>query len=197
MKLTGRNRTQAQPPSRRRWPPPERTVSPGREETGPWPQLHQSHAAPFSRRNRPIDRTLLSASAPFSRTHIQEYCNTVARAFRPERIVLFGSYAYGQPSPDSDVDLLIILRFRGSDVAKAIQIRSQLDAPFPLDLLVRKPEFIAARLRERDMFIELVMTQGVVMYESPSRLKSLPGISQGSATQPGLACHVREIQLRG
>ena len=38
--------------------------------------------------------------------------------------------------------------------------------PFPMDLLVRKPKFIATRLRERDMFIEQIMTQGRVMYES-------------------------------
>jgi hypothetical protein len=55
--------------------------------------------------------------------------------------------------------------FRGNDVTKAIEIRSRFDTPFPLDLLVRKPHFVASRLRERDMFIELVMTQGQPMYE--------------------------------
>lgn len=94
------------------------------------------------------------------------YCQAVARQFRPRKIVLFGSHAYGQPTPDSDVDLLVVLPFRGSDVAKAIEIRSSFDTPFPMDLLVRKPEFIASRLKERDMFIELVMTRGRVMYES-------------------------------
>jgi len=84
---------------------------------------------------------------------------------RPQKIVLFGSYAYGHPTPDSDVDLLVILPFRGNDVSKAIQIRSRFDTPFPLDLLVRKPRFIAERLRERDMFIEQVMRNGQVLYE--------------------------------
>jgi len=97
---------------------------------------------------------------------IQSYCDAIAREFRPDQIILFGSYAYGQPTPDSDVDLLVILPFKGNDVAKAIQIRSRFDTPFPLDLIVRKPEFIARRRRERDMFIELVVTQGRVMYES-------------------------------
>ncbi len=84
----------------------------------------------------------------------------------PEKIILFGSYAYGQPHADSDVDLLVVLEFRGSDLRKAMQIRARFDAPFPLDLLVRKPRFIAERLHERDMFIEQVINQGVVMYES-------------------------------
>jgi predicted nucleotidyltransferase len=101
-----------------------------------------------------------------SLARIRRYCDAIAREFRPLKIVLFGSRAYGQPTPDSDVDLLVILPFRGSDVSKAIEIRARFDTPFPLDLLVRKPEFIARRLRERDMFIELLMTQGRVMYES-------------------------------
>ena len=101
-----------------------------------------------------------------SRRRIRSYCESVGREFRPQKIVLFGSYVYGQPTPDSDVDLLIILPFRGNEVAKAIQIRSRFHTPFPMDLLVRKPKFIATRLRERDMFIEQIMTQGRVMYES-------------------------------
>jgi|ERR1035437_266092 predicted nucleotidyltransferase len=96
---------------------------------------------------------------------IQAYCDAVARDFHPQKIVLFGSYAYGRPTPDSDVDLLVIVPFRGNDSAKAIQIRSRFDTPFPLDLLARKPEFITQRLRERDMFIEWVMTRGRIMYE--------------------------------
>lgn len=96
---------------------------------------------------------------------IRQYCRSVAREFRPEKIILFGSHAYGKPTPDSDVDLMVILPFRGNEVAKAGEIRSRFDTPFPMDLLVRKPGFVAERLRERDMFIELVMSRGVVMYE--------------------------------
>jgi predicted nucleotidyltransferase len=88
------------------------------------------------------------------------------REFRPDKIVLFGSYAYGKPTSDSDVDLLVILRFRGRDSRKASEIRSHFRTPFPLDLLVRKPEFIKSRLKERDMFIELVLSQGRVLYEA-------------------------------
>ena len=101
-----------------------------------------------------------------NRKLVQSYCDAVAQEFRPQKIILFGSHAYGQPTADSDVDLLVILPFRGNDTAKAIQIRSRFATPFPMDLLVRKPEFIATRLRERDMFVEAVMTQGRVMYES-------------------------------
>ena len=62
------------------------------------------------------------------------------------------------------MDLLVVLPFRGNDVAKAIEIRSRFNTPFPLDLIVRKPEFIVRRERERDMFIELLMIEGLVMF---------------------------------
>ena len=101
-----------------------------------------------------------------ARKQIRAYCHALVREFRPQKIVLFGSYAYGHPTPDSDVDLLVVLPFRGSDLKKAVQIRSRFDAPFPLDLLVRKPAFIAERLRERDMFIEGVIKDGRVLYEN-------------------------------
>jgi predicted nucleotidyltransferase len=114
---------------------------------------------PGSSTIRAIDRV------PIRRGEIQKYCQAVAREFRPEKVILFGSQAYGHPNSDSDVDLMVVLSFRGNDVTKAIQIRSRFDTPFPLDLLVRKPGFIANRLRERDMFIEFIMTHGVVMYE--------------------------------
>ncbi len=109
---------------------------------------------------------VLAATGLVPRRRIRDYCEAVAREFHPAKIILFGSYAYGRPSAESDVDLLVVQAFRGNDVHKAIQIRSRLDAPFPLDLLVRKPGFITKRLRERDMFIEQVMNQGVVMYEN-------------------------------
>lgn len=118
------------------------------------------------KRNRRPARLFDNGGRLVSPRRIRAYCNAVARRFRPHKIVLFGSYAYGRPTPESEVDLLVILPFRGNDIAKAIQIRSRFDTPFPMDLLVRKPGFIATRLRERDMFIEQVMTRGRVMYES-------------------------------
>jgi predicted nucleotidyltransferase len=100
-----------------------------------------------------------------SQRQIKAYCRAVVREFQPEKIILFGSYAYGNPTWDSDVDLLVVMPFPGNDVSKAIQIRARFDAPFALDLLVRKPAFINRRLKERDMFIEQVVRQGRVLYE--------------------------------
>ena len=102
------------------------------------------------------------------RAAIKALCEELGRKFKPERIVLFGSYAYGAPTPHSDVDLMVIMPLKRGErpVQRAHQMRQGVDTPFALDLLVRTPQFIAERLEERDMFIEEVMARGQVMYES-------------------------------
>ncbi|MGF1515259.1 MAG: nucleotidyltransferase domain-containing protein [Elainellaceae cyanobacterium] len=72
-----------------------------------------------------------------SPSQIQALSREIAHAFQPEQIILFGSYASGQPTSDSDVDLLVILPLDESPVQKAIAIRQKIHAPFPLDLMVR------------------------------------------------------------
>ncbi len=102
------------------------------------------------------------------RRDIKKWCDTVAREFQPDRIILFGSYAAGQPTEDSDVDLLIIMPLgRGRrDVRQAAAIRDRVRAPFPMDLIVRSPRQIARRLSGQDGFITGIMEDGRLMYES-------------------------------
>jgi predicted nucleotidyltransferase len=85
----------------------------------------------------------------------------VAREFRPRRIILFGSYATGAATADSDVDLVVLMPFRGSSTDKVVEIRGRVEAPFPLDLLVWRP----AQARKRDSFTRGVLSDGKVMYE--------------------------------
>ena len=101
-----------------------------------------------------------------TRRQIQAYVTAVARQFKPQRIILFGSYAYGQPTCDSDVDLLVIMRHRKRNVEKAIEISRTVDAPFPMDLLVRTPAEVTKRLRWGDFFLREIMENGKVMYEA-------------------------------
>jgi predicted nucleotidyltransferase len=98
--------------------------------------------------------------------HIQDLCRQIVRAVNPQQIILFGSYAYGQPNEDSDVDLLIVMPFEGHPAYQAAAIRMQLDTPLPLDLLVRTPEQIAERIGMGDYFMQEVMAQGRVLYEA-------------------------------
>ena len=92
---------------------------------------------------------------------IRAYCRVLARKFRPRRIILFGSHATGAATADSDVDLVLLMPFRGSSTDKVVEIRGRVEAPFPLDLLVWWP----APASKRDSFTRGVLRESKVMYE--------------------------------
>ncbi|HMP74111.1 MAG TPA: nucleotidyltransferase domain-containing protein [Kiritimatiellia bacterium] len=99
------------------------------------------------------------------KSEILKYAHELGRKFSPEKIVLFGSHARGVATRDSDVDLLVIMDHdKPRNVEQAVSIRLQSDAPFPLDLLVRRPSEVAKRLAEKDGFITEVITRGQVLY---------------------------------
>jgi len=97
---------------------------------------------------------------------IRDLSSQIARALNPDRIILFGSHAYGQPSKDSDVDILVVLPFEGKPVREAIEIRSKVNAEMPLDLIVRTPEQLADRLAQNDWFMREIVEKGRTLYES-------------------------------
>ena len=96
---------------------------------------------------------------------IEEFCRKIAQDFHPERIILFGSCAYGQPSPDSDIDLLVIMPFEGGQSEQAIRILNRLNVLAPIDLLVRTPKQVQERLSMGDPFMHDIVERGRVMYE--------------------------------
>ena len=101
------------------------------------------------------------------RAQIRKFSQAVAQQFRPNKIVLFGSYAYGKPTDDSDVDLLVIMsRTRARGERMSVRIRHAVRRNFPLDLLVRTPSEVGKRLRWGDGFLQEVMEKGEVLYEA-------------------------------
>ena len=56
--------------------------------------------------------------------HIQDVCRQIVDAVQPQKIILFGSYAYGQPAADSDVDLLVVMPFEGHPAYQAAKLRN-------------------------------------------------------------------------
>jgi predicted nucleotidyltransferase len=89
----------------------------------------------------------------------------IAREFQPERIILFGSYAYWTPRPDSDVDLLVVLSFEGKGFRKSLEILNRVDPDFPVDLVARQPEDTVRRYEEGDPLIREALDHGKVLYE--------------------------------
>ena len=86
----------------------------------------------------------------------------MARKFRPDKIILFGSFAYGMPKVDSDVDPSCR---RGARAVRLNKIRLALSAPFAMDLIVRIPKTLKWRLEEGDSFLREIVSKGKVLYE--------------------------------
>lgn len=100
-----------------------------------------------------------------SEEKVNEFVDKIAKKFKPEKIILFGSYGYGAPNKDSDVDILVVIHSKKRPVDLAIQIRSAVRASFPVDLLVRTPKQIEKRLSMNDFFIKEIVTKGKILYE--------------------------------
>jgi len=98
---------------------------------------------------------------------IRDFGRRLGAEFRPHKVVLFGSYAYGRPGPDSDVDMLVVMPLAGNPVDKSVEMRLKLRPRFPLDLLIRTPARIRERLAMGDDFIRDIIEKGKVLYEAP------------------------------
>ncbi|MGB0387777.1 MAG: nucleotidyltransferase domain-containing protein [Ardenticatenaceae bacterium] len=84
----------------------------------------------------------------------------------PEKIILFGSYAYGTPTPDSDVDLLVVMETSATNTQRHLAVcRLLRPRPFPVDILVKTPQEIGTALQAGDFFIKEIVSQGRVLYE--------------------------------
>jgi predicted nucleotidyltransferase len=102
------------------------------------------------------------------RAAIRRLADDIAERFHPEKIILFGSYAYGEPSPDSDVDLLVVMP-AADETNQAVRIRTAVRASFPMDLIVRTPFRLHQRLNWGDTFLREIVSQGNVLHEKTDR----------------------------
>lgn len=109
------------------------------------------------------DRVL---APPVDTALLQEVVRRVVAAAEPERIILFGSFAWGTPRADSDLDLLVVTTSQRPPAEQGITIRRALCPHLvPIDVIVRSPREIAARLQLGDPFMREVCERGRVLYE--------------------------------
>ncbi len=102
-------------------------------------------------------------------SEIREFGKMIGEQFHAERVILFGSYANGEFTSDSDVDLLVIGQFKGRSVDKSVEIRMKLKPHFPVDILIRTPEKVQQRIEMGDCFMQEIMEKGKVLYEADNR----------------------------
>ena len=102
---------------------------------------------------------------------IQATCDDIVREFAPLQVILFGSYAYGAPTEDSDVDLLVVMDILKSETwQQRCAIKARIPKRFPLDLQVRSAADIAYRFSHNDWFLHEVLEKGDVLYETEGAL---------------------------
>jgi len=89
-----------------------------------------------------------------------------AQRINPEKVILFGSYAYGKPDRNSDIDLLFIQNTSLSGISRSIWVSKNIEHTFPIDIIVKTPAEIKKRLDMGDPFYREIIKTGKIMYES-------------------------------
>lgn len=97
---------------------------------------------------------------------IDQVVQQIVEKFKPQKIILFGSYARGNPRPESDVDMLVVMDTPQKEIQQAIQICQQIEYRFGLDLIVHTPKYLAKRVKMGDWFLRDVLEEGKVLYEA-------------------------------
>ena len=93
-----------------------------------------------------------------------ELSERIAKEFDPEKIILFGSYAYGTPKEYSDVDLLVLMPFEGNSFDQATIILESARPGYYVDVIVRSPDDAARRYQGFDPLIRDAFDRGTVLY---------------------------------
>lgn len=89
----------------------------------------------------------------------------LVRRYQPEKIILFGSLAYGKATEESDIDLLVIKETREPRIYRRSKALSGIPRRVPLDVLILTPEEVAFLEEKQSPFIREILTQGKVLYE--------------------------------
>ena len=89
----------------------------------------------------------------------------IVAQFHPEKIFLFGSYAHGTMTADSDVDMMVLMHTPLRNRQQAAEIARALHYHFGLDLMVRTPEQFQTRFELGDPFVRDIVQNGKVLYE--------------------------------
>lgn len=103
---------------------------------------------------------------------VNEIVNKIIEGYNPEKIILFGSYAYGKPAFDSDIDMLIIKKTSDDRITRYCEVKKiafDRNRHVSFDPLIMTPNEIERRQVRGDDFINEILSRGIVLYEKQLR----------------------------
>lgn len=95
---------------------------------------------------------------------IKKIIQQIKEKYNPEKIILFGSFAYGQIEEDSDVDLVVIKKTKERFVQRLMKVAGMIKSSLGTDILVYTPQEWREALKEEDYFIKEIAQKGKVVY---------------------------------
>lgn len=100
---------------------------------------------------------------------VEKIVNFITSEYRPERIILFGSYGTEASNKSSDLDLLIIKKTKKRFVDRVVEltrlIRSQFGFEYPVEPLVYTPGEFRKAKKTNSLFMRTILSKGIVLYE--------------------------------
>lgn len=100
-----------------------------------------------------------------SQKKIKKIARQIVKKYKPEKIILFGSFAHGKPTKDSDVDLLIVKKTKKRFLARQMEVGRIINGELPVDTLIRTPSELEKRLDLGDFFYRDIIKKGKYIYE--------------------------------
>jgi predicted nucleotidyltransferase len=104
---------------------------------------------------------------PPTREDIQRIVDRIVEGYRPEKVILFGSLAWGKPHEDSDVDLLVVKATAETPFDREVHVRHLIchtQGTTPVDVMVMTPTEVGSRAAMGDSFIREVLAEGETLY---------------------------------
>jgi len=99
-----------------------------------------------------------------TKKQISKMVSDIVRKCSPEKIILFGSHAYGKPAEDSDVDLFVVANLPGLGAERIRVVLRAIEENVAVDVVVRTPEEVERSLQGRDWFVQEIFQKGKVLY---------------------------------
>lgn len=93
----------------------------------------------------------------------------IVAQYDPEKIILFGSYAWGKPNKDSDFDLFIVKKGKGNFLSEQNKVRRIIDGEIAADILIATPAEVKRKLTFGDFFFKEIIKKGKSVYDKPAK----------------------------